>query len=326
MAGGLDTNTIQLLAQLLSGARGANKNLSGIMNNADNPVLLALAGVLDPMYGQNAQSGELYGQFAGDASTPLAVKSVMDWVDQGMNKYQIEAKINSLPGNVKTDSGYTDQQLISMGAEMAKQRASSPSNVFAKAGLRNPNDVYNISDQPMSASNQALYNQYLDRANAMVNDVNLARSKADKAKVELQKTTGNQATYVIPQDAAISARKILMGNTYNAPLVHLYHKITNQLAPGKDVVLTESDLAALPRDQNVYKILSKSGKKKVDVEAWKKQQAALMDVADVERKAAAEANRAMAVAQGNLQGVAAAGRTPFSDQMAGLMRFLGASK
>ena len=124
----------QLLAALLSQAKGGNKNLSGTLGNVDNPILLALAGVLDPYYGTGqttSGAGNLYGSFASDETTPAAVKAVMDYVDQGMNGYQIEAQINALDPDIVKNSGYTDEQLISMGKEMAKEGGKKGADVFA---------------------------------------------------------------------------------------------------------------------------------------------------------------------------------------------------
>lgn len=326
MAGEFDTATIQLLAQLMSGAKSGNRNVSGLLGNMDNPLLLALAGQLDPFYGSNASSGGLYGQFASDQTTPAAVRSVMDWVDQGMNKYQIEAQINSLPESVKTDSGYTDDQLIAMGRDMAKERSSSPAGMFAKAGFRNPTDIYTYEDQPMSSANQATYASYLDAAAKNKTAYDYAAQEERKAKVAFEKATSGVNGVTLPRDKVDSLIRVLRSQSSIPKYGSVLKKIEKQYKAGEPIVLTEDDYGGFAKDQNPYKIIQDIGTRNMDLEAWKKTQRASTRRADAERKIKADENRAIAVAEGNLQSIQAAGRTPFTDQAAALMRFLGASK
>lgn len=184
----MDPEAIQMLMQYMKSAKGGNKNIGSIAGNLDNPILLALAGVLDPYYGSGGggAGGTVYGQFASDPSTPAAVKAVMDYVDQGMNGYQIEAQINNLDDEVIKNSGYTDEQLISMGKEMSKEGGKKGSDVFAKAGLRNPNDVYTTADVPL---NQDVL-KMLTEQDARRSKVGESSAKATEATKKAKKKLG----------------------------------------------------------------------------------------------------------------------------------------
>ena len=160
----MDEQTVQMLMQYLAAAKKGNKNVSSVMNNLDSPILLGMAGVLDPYYGMGAGGGTTYGSFASDETTPPAVRAIMDYVDQGMNPYQIEAQVNALDDEVIRNSGYTDEQLISMGREMAKEGGKKGTDVFAKAGLRNPNDVYDLETVPLDVSELENVRKYTERA------------------------------------------------------------------------------------------------------------------------------------------------------------------
>lgn len=328
MATGLDTTTIQMLAQLMSGAKGANKNVSGLMGNLDNPILLALAGQLDPYYGQAGQMGGsngIYSSFANDASTPAAVKAIMDWVDQGMNKYQIEAQINNLDDKVKKDSGYTDEQLIGMGSTMANDRAKgTDKSVFEKAGLRNPNDIYGIEDQPFTDANKALFTKYANQAETYNPEIDTLSQRESVARQKLKTSTSDMGSYTLSRKDALAAARTMSGNIMPGDY-GLHGKL---LGAGKNgVTLTRDDYENVsPFANQAIRIIKNKGTRNVDVAAWKDVAAASMNRAALERKKYGAQQRAGAVAEGNLAGVNAAGRTPFTDQVAGLMRFLQSAK
>lgn len=295
----MDTETIQLLAQLMSQGKGGNKNLSSLANNLDNPILLALAGVLDPYYGMDeGGSGTLYNQFASDTSTPAAVKAVMDYVDQGMNKYQIEAQINALDPDVVKDSGYTSEQLIAMGADMSGERSKTKSsNVFKKAGLRNPNDVYTVNDVPLNKKEQDLYTKFLNSAK------------------ESEKKLGN-AEY-----AYKAAQKNLAGKTKSS----------------KDIdAEVEEIVADLPFVSTNFDDVSRKEARKLLKDKYSKTPATQEDFDAVARAMWKRGNvrnqkrydemRAEAVQEGAFNRAAQSGRTPFTDQTSALLQFITGTK
>ncbi len=349
----MDPQVIQLLAQLMSQAKSGNRNVSSLGNNLSDPVILALAGVLDPYYGQSSSSGELYSQFANDPSTPPAVKAVMDYVDQGMNGYQIEAQINKLDGSVKTDSGYTDEQLISMGREMAKERSKAKSsNAFEKAGLRNPNDIYTLNDIPLTADQQSVYAKYLDKAG----ETQKRLDNADYAiRVAQQRAKDNEG---IPTIEDITARSggvgLNMPENYmaksmaeaakNAP--ENYIAKTMGVMPENYMAKSMAEAAKNAPENYMAKSMAEAAKNAEPNymaqsmgQGSKKSQQKLMDINDADAIARAIAQkadldtimqgdlmRAQAVKKGALKRAAESGRTPFTDQASALLRFIAGTK
>jgi hypothetical protein len=330
----MDPVVLQLLAQMAQ-AKGGNKNLSGLLGNMDNPLLLALAGVLDPMSMQGAgQTGSLYGQYAGDPNTPDAVKVLMDYVDQGANKYQIESAINLLDPSVVTDSGYTPEQLISMGSDMVKQRSEgADKNVFEKAGFRNPNDVYTAADVPLSAGSQKrlmeLQTEYepiganLEKVNQRVAKTGLAMRGAgkdrrqewsdlimaentspifkDKKLKELAKWI-ESAGYVSVPDIEKKAQELQMSGKGQSPRL------------GRAVGKIKQTAASY--EQGV-------GDRAQAIADWEQAKIG-------ESKAKAEESNNLrlreAIVQANLRQAAQTGRTPFTDQASQLMKFIAGTK
>lgn len=354
----MDPQVIQLLAQLMSQAKSGNRNVSSLGNNLSDPVILALAGVLDPYYGQSSSSGELYSQFANDPSTPPAVQAVMDYVDQGMNGYQIEAQINKLDGSVKTDSGYTDEQLISMGREMAKERSKAKSsNAFEKAGLRNPNDIYTLNDIPLTADQQSVYAKYLDKAGETQKRLDNAdyairvaqqRVKDNEDIPEVEDTVARRmamAAANMPEnymaksmaEAAKNASGDYMGRTAaeaakNRPENYMAKSMAMAAANMPENYMAKSMAEAAKNAEPNYMAQSmgqgskKSKQKLVDVNDADAIARAIAQKADLDTIMQGDLMRAQAVKKGALKRAAESGRTPFTDQASALLRFIAGTK
>lgn len=319
----------QLLAALLSQAKGGNKNLSGTLGNMDNPILLALAQVLDPYYGTGqttSGAGSLYGSFASDETTPAAVKAVMDYVDQGMNGYQIEAQINSLDPDIVKNSGYTDEQLISMGKEMAKEGGKKGTDVFAKAGLRNPNDIYDVEDIPLNDSQNKDYLDYLGKAKESKRgeeqanwDLAVARnnmSKYSDGSIDVPDwfPKGGEGTTVKPMGGEGTTVRMMGGEG-----------TTVRPMGGEGTSVRPMGGEGTTARMGDYKPKKKNGSGPLQAErdAISRAQAG---VADVNTQVAADLMRAQAVREGALMSAKAKGRTPFTDQTSTLLKFIAGSK
>jgi hypothetical protein len=290
----MDPEAIQMLMQYMNAAKGGNRNISSIAGNLDNPILLALAGVLDPYYGQGGGAGgTTYGQFASDPSTPAAVKAVMDYVDQGMNSYQIEAAINTLDDNVIKDSGYTDQQLISMGREMVKEGGKKGTDVFSKAGLRNPNDVYTEADVPMTGGMLKLLENQQKRKKEFKSKAATIKSDLYKAERAANAAKDKQYQDFESGDAANMDWRYAAAGTY-------------------DAMRKEAGKNTKPQKRQPY----------LDYEYAQ---------AKEEYEASVDAARSFdelekAVRRGALRRVAEKGQTPFTDQTSTLLKFIAGTK
>jgi hypothetical protein len=332
----MDTETQQLLAALLSQAKSGNKNLGSLLGNLDSPILAAMAGVLDPYYGSGQMGGggnSLYGSFAGDETTPAAVKAVMDWVDQGMNSYQIEAQINSLDPNIIKDSGYTDAQLISMGKDMSKEGGKRGTDVFAKAGLRNPNEIYSLEDVPMNQSVMKMLADQQTRKSAF--DKNTASSKQGFSDIEKRYKT------LLKQITNQGGSKI-GAEEYNSRVAEQKKKAEDnpgirERDMGASSVFYNTGLELTPydggpkvpyrSDEDVAPVYN-PGKPKKTMDPYfryeyekAKQDRDAMEYAKMRFKALDEATR-----KGALRTVAEKGQTPFTDQVSTLLKFVSSTK
>ena len=330
----MDPQILELM-MLLSQAKGGNKNLSGMLNNMDSPLLLALAGVLDPMVAQgSSQSSGIYNQFANDPNTPATVQQIMDWVDQGLNKYQIESMVNQLPDDVVTDGGYSKDQLISMANDMTKHRSSGEDkNVFEKAGFRNPNDVYTVDDVPLSANSQKrlreLEAEYkpisanLENINQRANKAGLIMRGAGKdRRQEWSDLVMDQNDNPIFKDPKLEDLSKWIKNAGYVSIADIEKKAEEIQMSGK--------APSLKLDRAVAKIKKKSASYEQGV-SDRAQASTDWEQAKIEEsKAKAEEynNRRLreAIVQSNLQQAAQAGRTPFTDQASQLMKFIAGTK
>jgi hypothetical protein len=340
----MDPVVLQLLMQM-SQAKGGNRNLSGTLNNMDNPLLLALAGVLDPMSGQGAgQSSGIYNQFANDPNTPATVQQVMDWVDQGLNKYQIESMVTQLPDAVVTDGGYTKKQLVSMANDMTKQRSTgADKNVFEKAGYRNPNDVYGLMDAPLSADSQKrlveLQTEYEPIENKMANQESRSRVAANKMRgfgTEVKSTLADdlkrEANTLTTGMASVAMRnlaKYVASNPY-LTVEDLNEQVdsiasTTSARPGevkqfkKRALKYVDALAKTATPASEVKSMDR-GKSVADWEQSK------IEESKIKAEASNNSRLQEAIRQANLDQAARAGRTPFTDQASQLMKFIAGTK
>lgn len=143
----------QLLALLAAALRG-NSGVSGLLGNIDNPLLAVLAGVYDPIAAQGGQAGSLYNQYNASRETnPEIINSILASVESGANPYEIESEIDRIAADNPefiAASGMTPETLTAMAKDMQGQYTSGQKqDVFSKAGLRNPADVYTMEDVPL---------------------------------------------------------------------------------------------------------------------------------------------------------------------------------
>jgi hypothetical protein len=288
----MDPQVVQMLMQYMAAAKGGNKNVSSISNNLSDPVLLAMAGVLDPYYGAGAGS-TTYGQFANDPSTPAAVRAVMDYVDQGMNQYQIEAQINNLDDDVIKDSGYTDEMLISMGRDMVKEGGKKGSNVFTKAGLRNPNDVYTEADVPIVGSALRLLQDQQKRKKEFKSKAAEAKSNLYRAERAANSTKTKAEEDFESGDAATMDYRYAAAGTYDA----MRKEALKKAKPNKRQPYLDYEYAQAKQDQ---------------------------EAADYAAREFDELEKS--IRRGALRRVAEMGQTPFTDQTSTLLKFIAGTK
>jgi hypothetical protein len=316
----------QLLAALLSAAKGGNKNVGSVLGNFDNPVALALAGVLDPYYSQDGGVQSLYKQYKGASDTPDSVNVVLDMIDQGANPYQIEAKINSLDEKVVTDGGYTPAQLTAMGKQMYDEKAKGVGkSVFEKAGLRNPNDVYSLEDVPLNAGESQKFAQYLDRAQQTNNqtsnyeaDLRIAKNNYDRLLKQMKGRHGDDRG-TQPRDLGQSSVYYNTGATitpYGGGEPQPYD-------PSADLKNVYNPMKQDPRKKKKGEPDIPAGPTQDDINAIARAQVSLYEQ---NLKVLNDQRRAQAVREGALNRASSSGKTPFTDQAAQFLQFIQKSK
>jgi len=151
------------MIKLLAAAKAGNKNLSGTLNNLDNPLYTLIAGVYDPLAAQGGAAGgggPLWSQYAGDTN-PI-MRDLMMKIQNGTNKFYLGSYIDSLKPEDVQATGYSPSDLKGLASGLLKEYtdgASSSSgnskDTLAKAGYRNPTDLYSTSDMPIGKQGAA---------------------------------------------------------------------------------------------------------------------------------------------------------------------------
>lgn len=333
----MDEQLLQLMLQM-SQAKKGNRNLPGLLNNLDNPLLLGMAGVLDPIsFEQSMGTPGLYGQYSADPNTPDAVRAIMDFVDQGANKYQIQAQINQLPSELVTESGYTPAQLEAMAGDMVKERSSGAGkNVFEKAGLRNPADIYTTADVPLSEDSVRELVRLQQEAVPVSNRLGAEQQRGNAARTQMQNTKNSEKVAKEVGRSRLLTSGLAAGNINKlAEWIASQGSISEQaLKSGAERFRPKSKSDAESYDRAVGVASKRITKEMPDfaMEGSKRRKA----IADWEEskkreaKISAEAsNNARlqeSIRQANLGNAASQGRTPFTDQVSQLLRFVAGSK
>ena len=335
----------QELLALLGGAKAGNKKLSGLLGNLDNPLLLAFAGVLDPMYGTgSAGATPLMSQYA-NSQEPI-IQDIVSKVQQGVDPYALSSYIDTLVNVPNTDmAGFQVNDLKGLAKGLANEWSKSSSNsnnVFAKAGFRHPNDVYTYSDLPMEDYAVKAIQDISKQEQEATKGYDAAAQNAKKALLAFQqapKQTPNirsakrdaQIKKMIDQemglpmflvrDNALGAFRNFLEKNPQATIGQMEGKY-NELARSMGVSGSE-----------IGKVLKKIKQTSTSAERFG-------PVADTSMQAYDEAQRAkiapeaamsnarrvqQAIMDKQMEKVSAKGRTPFTDQVQALMKFVGQS-
>jgi hypothetical protein len=152
------------MIKLLAAAKAGNKNLSGTLNNLDNPLYTLIAGVYDPLAAQSGGSagggGPLWSQYAGETN-PI-MRDLMMKIQNGTNKFYLGSYIDSLKPEDVQATGYSPSDLKGLATGLLKEYTDGASggsggskDTLAKAGYRSPTDLYSTSDMPIGKQGAA---------------------------------------------------------------------------------------------------------------------------------------------------------------------------
>lgn len=161
---GLDQE--QLLMWLLANASGKRSGVSQALNNLDNPIYGAMVGGYNPLTQASTGGGQLWSRYSGVEDEDL--RTIMDMIEEGQDKYTIGSMIDTLYGDAITQVrpafeglGLQEEQVRSLVDDLQKEYVGGQQeDVFAKAGLSNPIDVYTPETVPLSSAAQSQVSQY----------------------------------------------------------------------------------------------------------------------------------------------------------------------
>ena len=149
-----NTNIDPELLKLFTSSRGSNAKVSGLLGNLDNPMLSFLAGAYDPYAAQSGGVNSAWTKYANDP-TPV-IQEIISKINDGMDIHQINSLIDSMAQNNVDFGGFQVNDVKGVAKDLlGKTGSGGKQDMWAKAGLRNPMEVYTTSDVPINSSVQA---------------------------------------------------------------------------------------------------------------------------------------------------------------------------
>jgi hypothetical protein len=318
------------LLQLFASARGANKNVSGLLGNIDNPLLAFLAGVYDPVSAQGqATAGPLWAKYSQNPDP--TIQGILQEIIDGGDPFSLSSRIDQMDtmGDI-SGAGFQVGDLKGLAKALHTEytTAGDPKNmsVWAKAGLREPTDLYSTQDVPLGETSRKEIVGMREGQVAADRKLSTAQTKYSKSKSKLNLQDD------LKEDLAFGIKS---GTGGNDPRALLADWLKTQDYLDEDSLQAEANrlrpkerYRSIPFDRVVE--TAKGTLKKRGPKNNKAQQAeytqAQYDVgsASVQSDAAKAAERLYR--EGLVSSYEAAGKTPTRDQLAGIMSFLSKSK
>lgn len=320
------------LLQLFMSAKGNNKNVSGLLGNLDSSMLAYLAGVYDPIAaGAGNAGGPLWSQYA-NSQEPI-IQDLVGKIQGGMDEFALNSYIDAL-GDV-SQTGFQVGDLKGLAKALQKEYTGTASgsggsggkqDMWSKAGLRNPLDVYSTEDVPMGETSRADVQKIQTGRQGAQKSLSDATVKAGSArrgvvsdsafKDELARgLTGTTSGGARRQAAALA--EWLKGQDYLDET-----SLRNKAAE----LMPKQEFEAIPFERAVDFASKKVKKTPADSKklAQYKKAKEVEGLAQQQVNAGAEEERAYR--EGMLGAYNAAGKTPTRDQLAGIMKFLSGQK
>jgi hypothetical protein len=306
------------LLQLFASARGANKNVSGLLGNMDNSFLAFLAGVYDPVSAQGQPGGgPLWAKYSQDPNPVF--QQIIQEIQNGADPFYLSSEIDKMGDDVAS-TGLMTGDLKGLAKALHKEytTAGDPKNmsVWAKRGLREPTDLYSTQDVPLGdESRQQIVGM---REGQVAADRKLSTAQTQYGKVRSQ----------LSVDDKLKEQMIdrLNSNRASGPYQSraLAEWISQQDVLDENQLRNKAQALSVPEKEinKATKTLSKR-KNKVNQTEYTKSQYDLGS-ASMQSDAARAAERLYR--EGLVDSYEAAGKTPTRDQLAGIMSFLSKSK
>lgn len=319
------------LLQLFAATRGKNKNVSGVLNNLDNPLLAYLSGALNPMTqtGGGSGGGSLYAQYE-NYDNP-AIQDVLAQIRNGVDKYWLSSYIDSnIDDSEMVASGFQPQDFKGLASALQAdyQKGTAKNDMWSKAGLSNPLDIYDESNMPLEGGLSDLVTGFSsesqraqDLYSKAAQDVSSRKNRIDVAKGAMKdfigKLQGGGAG--MPNDVAIRRlredieKRDVVTSEDLANLVEKYSPAKR----GNDKVYEEKYRDRIARaSKNMPQVSSK------DMQAVDEAQQEAFALQNIAKK---QAEQERMIRQSILRNYQAQGRTPLKDELSTMMRFVSGS-
>ena len=316
----------ELLQLLFQNARNNNKNVSGVLNNLDSPFLAYLANALDPMTQvDSGGGGSLFAQY--ENYDQPAVQDVLAQIRNGVDKYWLSSYIDS---NISDEdivaSGFQPDDFKGLASALQEdyQKGNQRKDVFSKAGLPSPLDVYDESNMPLEAPLANFLGKFSSEserigglAQKAQKDVGSGRNRVDVAKNAMKEYaeklrrggTGGVPDMALRRLSEDVAGRDMVTDTEWAELVEKYSPKNTGYSYGGYEKRYRERLAGAGK-------VPKISKKEMDSLSSSERQANdLMYLAKD-----AKANEDM-VRKAFLAKIQESGKTPLGDSLAAMMRF-----
>lgn len=188
------------LIQLLAAAKLGNKNLSGTLNNLQDPFFTYLAGIYDPIAAQGGMGSNTNGPYWSRYSTSEepVIQDIISKIRSGADKYQLNSYIDSLSEGGTDLGAFQVSDLKGVAGQLQKEysgessgsssKGGSKGDPFAKgnaSGFRSPLDLYSISDMPVGKKGSAGLTKIANESSSTVKAMEAAQLAATKAMSDL---------------------------------------------------------------------------------------------------------------------------------------------
>lgn len=326
----MDPELMALLTQ--ARATGANKNLSSVLRNLNNPMLAFLAGVPQQPTDVSADM-PLMSQYA-NVSDPV-IQEIVSKINAGTNEYELSSWFANRMADPQfalavADTGMQEDDLLALAKGMQRERSKAGSSVrdswWAKAGLSDPSQLYTEATVPLS-----------EREALRIADIRIgsrpAREMLSRAKMEESNARrGVELSDKTLADFLGNLRSIEMQGGGSVPAMSLA-RMRRDIESRRGGI-TEEGLQGLvekyrPENADYAKAyekdiqqLYKRGRPSAPGKSRDALTKAQENVGLAQQQLNAAAEEEAAIRRGRARAFAEAGRTPARDELQNMLRFM----
>jgi hypothetical protein len=329
----MDPELLNLFLQAAQSGGGRSKVLSSL----NNPLLPFLAGVYSPPVDTGMGGGSLWATYANNPDYP-ELQPIIQAIQSGADKYQTQEAVNRALGGNTSVGFFSDKNLMNLASDLQKEYSGGgtsgskgKTDVFAKAGLRNPTDIYGISDVPLPAAVQRLVGENMQQYTPAMEALGSARQSLSSAQGAARKS---KKTINSIADTILEVGTLSSGGAQNLKDLSNWVRKQNDI-DSMSLNKAIQDFTPDARYQSIpYQTKIDAIMKRLDRAGgkYKTPSGAAKNLAAAEAKknaAELEVNKVAGIDSAYRKGVLRAyqemGQTPAKDQMAQILKFIAAT-